>query len=126
MLGFGLTSAAVAEDKFDSDLFDIKVNTETRRWNDKNTDAQKTFLALSHCIDSSYGGSTADPRFELRRNVSLRPDATYGEKQMGNCRGKLTSKDWGRMTTKGDYFLRYRGINHTSNRLFASAVTVKW
>ncbi len=126
MLGFGLTSAAVAEDSFKSYFENIALNKETRRWTDNYKDGNSTTITLSHCINSSAGGTTADPRFDLRRHRSLMPDVTYGEKQAGNCRNTTTTKSWGKMTTKGDYFFRYRGINGTTQRLSASTVKVAW
>lgn len=126
MLGFGLTTAASAEDVFTSNFSNIPYNFETRRWTDNNKDSVSTAITLSYCINSSSGGTTADPRLELRRNRTALPDVSHGEKQLGNCRNATKTGSWGRMTTKGEYFFRYRGVNNTTQRLSASTVKVAW
>ncbi len=126
MLGFGLTSAAVAEGSRENFFRALTNNSETARWQDDNKTASVTAMILAHCTNASSGGTTVDPRFELRRHRALQPDVTHGSKQMGNCYKSTTEKSWGRMTTKGQYFYRYRGMNNTTHSLSAQAAKLRW
>ena len=122
----GLVTAAHAEGSFTSHFDNVPYNFETRRWTDNHNDSVATSMRLSSCLNSSVGGPTANPTFELRRNISLWPDESYGEKAMGDCRNVTVQRDWGEMTDVGQYFFRYRGVNGYQHTFSAGSVTVRW
>lgn len=95
---------ALAEGSWNSSLSGVRSGFTSRIWYDSNSDGVITKTTLSGCSRSD--GATFKLDVELRRDLSLQPDVSYGLRDVSACKGGTGSGSWGDQTA-GDYFLQF-------------------
>jgi hypothetical protein len=105
-----LPVAAIAEGSWSSSLSNVRSGYASRLWYDNYNDNQATTNTLSGCSRSD--GATFLLNVDLRRQRGGLPDASYGKKNVSTCASYAITANWGRMTSKGNYFFQYWHYNY--------------
>lgn len=114
--------AAHAEGNWESTFYNIVKNFETRRWTDAGSDVYATSLFIKECYQVN-GNRFDKMKWELRKNRSLRPDVSLGEKENA-CRNTTGLSVWSNPGS-GTFFLRYNGVTSGDTNKYYAAKSIK-